>query len=279
MKRIPSVVFALSALLGLVYGTPARAHDKWLEIEPFSSAAPGPAKVYLLTGEVLQQSELLPLRRAAIVKRFQLVSSAGSRDLRSQLREDQQPLAVIQTESLRPGTSMLALDTAATDILLPAEKFQRYLFEERLVDILALRAARGQEDVPGRERYSRSLKALVQIGGKLDQEALRPLGQELEIVPLVHPYGLHPGSTFPVRVLFRGNPVKGRAVTFANRYRAQVTTRIVRTDADGRASVPIERAGDWLVALVHMEPSTEAGADWRSYWASLTFSLPSETGQ
>lgn len=78
-------------------------------------------------------------------------------------------------------------------------------------------------------------------------------------------------------MLFRGQPLKGRAVTFANRYRSQVTTRIVRTDADGRARAPIERPGDWLVALVHMEPSTEADTDWRSYWSSLTFALPAPT--
>jgi hypothetical protein len=32
------------------------------------------------------------------------------------------------------------------------------------------------------------------------------------------------------------------------------------------------RGGDWLLSLVHMEASKEEGADWRSYWASLSFS-------
>ena len=278
-RRFSLVLAALSIGWSLVTAEPTQAHDKWLEVEPFQSAAPSPAKVYLLTGEALQQAELLPLRRAASVRRFQLVSSAGSRDLRSQLREDQQPIAITQPDGLRPGTSVLALDTAPVDILLTAEKFQRYLFEERLIDILALRATRGQEEAPGRERYSRSLKALVQVGERLDDVALRPVGQDLEIVPLLHPYSLPPGRPLEVRVLFRGKPLAGRAVTFANRYRSNVTTRIVRTGADGRVSAPLERAGDWLVALVHMEPSTEPEADWRSYWSSLTFALPSGPGR
>lgn len=260
-------------------GRSARAHDKWLDVEPFTSASPSPLKLYLLTGEALQQAELVPLRRAASVRRLQLVSASGSRDLRGTLREDLQPVVIAPAELVRPGTSVLALDTEPVDILLTAEKFQHYLFEERLMDILALRASRNQEEAPGRERYSRSLKALVQIGGKLDETALRPIGQDLEILPLAHPYGLQPGSPLAVRVLFRGRPLAGRAVTFANRYRSNVTTRIVRTDANGQASVPIERTGEWLVALVHMEPSAEPAAEWRSYWSSLTFALPESRAQ
>lgn len=50
---------------------------------------------------------------------------------------------------------------------------------------------------------------------------------------------------------------------------------MVRTDARGRARFRLDRSGTWLVRLVHMEPSSEAGIDWRSYWASLTFELGS----
>lgn len=260
--------------LCLSSGRPVWAHDKWLDVDPFTSAAPSQIKLYLLTGEALQQAEPNPLRHATSVRRLQLVSASGSRDLRGLLREDLQPIAITPADHVRPGTSVLALDTSPVDILLNAEKFQHYLFEERLMDILVLRASRGQEEAPGRERYSRSLKAIVQVGEKLDEVALRPIGQDLEILPLAHPYGLRPGGQLVVRILFRGKPLPGRAVTFANRHRSNVVTRIVRTDANGQASVPVERTGEWLVALVHMEPSTEPEADWRSYWSSLTFELP-----
>ena len=237
---------------------------------------PTQAKIYLVTGEALQQAVLLPLRRAGSVRRFQMLSATGSRDLHSALREDLQPIAVASPDQLRPGTSLLVLDTAPVDIWLTAEKFQSYLFEERLIDILSLRASRRQEDTPGRERYSRCLKAIVQVGDKRDDGVLRPVGQELEIVPLTHPYSLRPGGILAVQVLFRGKPLSGRAVTFARRLHSHVATTVVRTDNSGQASVPIDQTGDWLVALVHMEPDTEPGADWRSPWSSLTFALSGE---
>lgn len=277
MKRfrlMPAVLAVVGLCIGLYSDRPAWAHDKWLEAEPFTSASPSPLKIYLLTGEALQQAELAPVRRAASVRRLEILSAGGRRELRGALREDQQPLLITSAEQIRPGTSVLAMDTAPVDILLTPEKFQHYLFEERLMDILVLRATRGQEDSPGRERYSRSLKAIVQVGETLDELVLRPIGQDLEILPVAHPYGLHPGSPLAVRILFRGQPLSGRAVTFANRYRSNVTTRIVRTDANGQASVPMERTGEWMVTLVHMEPCAEPGADWRSYWSSLTFALP-----
>ena len=113
---------------------------------------------------------------------------------------------------MAPGTSVIALDQATVDIELPADRFQSYLLEERLIDILSLRAQRGQEDAPGRERYSRCLKALARVGQadrKAGDAALRPIGQELEIVPLEWPYGLRPGGRLPVQVIFRGRPLAG----------------------------------------------------------------------
>jgi hypothetical protein len=97
---------------------PGFAHDKWIEAEPFTSPTPQATKIYLATGEALQQSELLPLRRASSVRRFQVVSSAGTQDLRGVLREDQQPIAVAPVEMIRPGTSVIVVDTAPTGAIL-----------------------------------------------------------------------------------------------------------------------------------------------------------------
>jgi hypothetical protein len=39
--------------------------------------------------------------------------------------------------------------------------------------------------------------------------------------------------------------------------------------------MPLSKSGAWLVKAVHMVPArADAGADWESVWASLTFELP-----
>ena len=49
----------------------------------------------------------------------------------------------------------------------------------------------------------------------------------------------------------------------------------VVTDADGNAVVQISDAGGiWLIKAIHIIPREPAsGADWESFWASLTFRL------
>lgn len=264
----------LGLTLGLALGAArAEAHDNWIEVEPFFAPTPGKAKVYLLTGEQFSEAEPLTIKRRDRYTKFQVLSAAGRRDATADLREDQQPFTVLSAGAKTAGSFVLALDSAPKDIEIAAEKFQDYLLEERLIDALMWRAGTGKEDDPGRERYSRSIKAIVQIGPKLDVVATQPTGQDIEIVPMVHPYSLTPGATLEVQVLFRGKPLPGRAITAANRLKTNVSKKTVRTDASGKARFAISRAGDWMFRLIHIEPAS-GDVDFRSYWANLTFSLP-----
>ena len=266
----------VAGAVSLFFGGTASAHDKWLEVA--TPAASTPAKVYLMTGEALQQAEPLPERRVARVRRFDWVSAAGRRDLLSALREDAQPIAV--TPPLPVGTHVLRFDGPSLNIELEAAKFAAYLLEERLVDILTLRVQDGQEDARGRERYSRSLKAILQVGVQYDAVATQPLGQELELVPLRHPLRPSTSKDLAVRVLFRGQPLAGRAVSLAERYRSRTTEVFRRTDAQGVAHFTVEPRGEWLVRMIHMQRASESGEppdatiDWRSYWSSLYFGFP-----
>lgn len=271
LRRALSVIAAAAGLLAGVGA--AEAHDNWLEVEPFFAPTPGKAKVYLATGEQFLEAEHLTVRSRSRYSGFFLLSASGRRDISADLREDQQPLTVLSPGGRTMGTFVLALDAAPKDIEIAAEKFQAYLLEERLVDALLWRAGAGKEDDPGRERYSRCMKAIVQIGPKLDPVATQATGQEIEIVPLAHPYSIAVGGALEVQVLFKGRPLAGRAITAANRFRTSVSKKTVRTDASGRASFVLSRAGDWMFRLVHIEPAS-GDVDYRSYWANLTFSLP-----
>lgn len=261
------------AAAALFAAAPAGAHDNWLEIEPPASAAPAKAKVYLLSGEHFTEAQPLRPRTRDRYTSLRVVSAAGRRDVTAEIREDQEPLATPGLGAAA-GSFVIALDASPRVIQIGAKHFNEYLLEERLVDVLLLRALAGAEDEAGRERYTRNLKAIVQIGSRLDPVVTQPVGADLEVVPLAHPHGVAPGGALTVQVLFKGKPLAGRAIMAANRFRSDVGTKTVRTDANGKATFTLGRAGDWMFRMVHMERSSEPDVDWRSYWTSLTFTLP-----
>ncbi len=88
-----------------------------------------------------------------------------------------------------------------------------------------------------------------------------------------NPYMLKGGGELPVRLLYEGKPLAGALVMALQRGRPDKVT--ARTDAKGRAVLKLDRPGFWLVKAVQMIPApADAGADWESFWASLTFALP-----
>ena len=167
------------------------------------------------------------------------------------------------------GSLLIAMDSRTRDIEIDPAKFDAYLAEEGLT---AVRAARGASAAPGKERYSRNLKAILASGRPGGAIATAVVGQELEIVPAVDPLTLPEGGTLPLIIHFRGQPLADAQVMVANRVpTGTIRTWIQRTDSAGRVSFVVSGPGEWIARLVHMLPSTEPDVDWRSWWASLTF--------
>ncbi|HEY4122300.1 MAG TPA: DUF4198 domain-containing protein [Byssovorax sp.] len=273
------VARALSVALvaaALAWPRAASAHDHWLEAEPFWNQTPGREKIYLFVGDALEGAQPYVVKSRAHYTRFVVASKAGRRDVLSDMREDATPLALL-TSGQSTGSFVVALDAAPRTLELDAKKFGAYLLEERLIDVLLDRAQKAKEDAPGRERYTRYMKAIVQIGDKPDATPTQALGQELEIVPDTNPYAVPRGAELGVRVLFQGKPLAGRAVTAVNRFRGETSRQTVRLDSKGHAAFTLGKPGDWMIRLVHMEPSATPDVDWRSYWSNVTFSLPDAT--
>ena len=260
--------FALALCSGLVF-TPAYAHDQWIVPQTVGAEL----HIALRVGEHLDQAEVQTVKDPASTARFELRSGATVRDLRGSLQAGVDPVATTPLQPSEAGTLLLAYDGATHDITLDPEKFDAYLADEGLV--VAQRARAGKPPVPGRERYSRCMKSLLVVGAPGGGVVTAPIGQELEIVPLEDPYLLTNGADLPVEIRFKGLPLAGAQVLGAHRLGADPSVSTTRvTDSAGHAAIPLNGSGDWIVAMVWMIPSTEPGADWRSYWASLTFSRP-----
>jgi hypothetical protein len=268
--RLPALL-ALAVLLA----PPIAAHELWIETRPAAPRPGDPFAVALRVGDGLAEPH--PVRREERrIRRFVTLGADGERPVLGADGADPAGLA-------RAGGSgelaLVAYESDAAHLVLDAARFEAYLRADGLDRVARLRAARGESAAPGRERYSRCAKALVRPAGAPVPAAGfdRVAGLALELVAERDPAALA-GEALPVRLLFRGAPLGG-ALVVARRLAADgERTVAARTGDDGRARLALDEPAFWLVGAVHMLATEEdAEADWRSWWASLTFdSRPAE---
>ncbi len=258
---------ALAAVLALVLlAVPALAHDVWILPSSFTPAAGELVAVRLKVGHPKQDVEPVPRNPKRLV-RLAAVGAAGEQPLLGQDGTDPAGWG----RFAEPGLSILVYEGSAAFLELPPERFEHYLAEEGLEAVLVERRGRGESTRPGRELYSRSLKALVAVGGST-KERDRVLGLDFE---LVLEADLAAPSTEPlaVRVLRRGAPLAGVRVELV-RLDGRGEVQGARSDDQGRVAFTGVAPGAWLVTAVTAERSTMPEADWRSSWTSLTFERP-----
>lgn len=267
------VTLVTVAMLALVIAPPARAHDLWIEPSAFRPAVGTEVTARLRVGEHLRGDALA--RNPALVDRF--VLRGQRREVALAGAPGQEPAGAARPAE--PGLHWIGYQSHAFPMVLPADKFESYLNEEGLERIVERRARSGQSAAPGRERFFRCAKSLLDVApGQRSEDsglATTPLGFILELVPGLNPYALALGGELPLSLRFRGAPIAGVKVVAVNQHDP---ARFVsaRTDASGFVALRLAEAGLWLVKAVHMEAAPPgAGVDWESWWASLTFELRS----
>ena len=265
---------ALSSLAVLaLLAAPLAAHDFWVRPASLRVDVGQSVPVRLLVGHS-GEAEAVP-RAEERVEKFVVVGPDGQeRDVAGYDGSD--PAGVFTpTEA---GYHVVGYRSTPSVSDLPAEKFEAYLREEGLERISELRAERGETGEAGVELYSRCAKAIVAVGDDLDGGGHdRALGFRLELVPEADPRQAGDGAAFPVRLVFEGEAIEGALVEAARLDEPEAEVVSGRTDAEGRASLPLEGAGPWLVTAVHMveaPANDERGAKWESLWASLVFAAP-----
>ncbi|MBI4466565.1 MAG: DUF4198 domain-containing protein [Acidobacteria bacterium] len=253
------------------------AHDTWL-VPALINSGPGsfrvtpglPARVALHTSEDFPSSEAAAAPDR--IARFEAVTADGRKAVSGYRVEDKSLVAEVVPG---PGVTLVVAITHPRLIVMKPEDFQTYLSEEGLQAIVAARAARGQAQSEGRERYSKVAKLALCAGEVRGAAYEQPLGLRLEIVPENNPCELRVGEALRVRVLFDGAPLAGVWVgagysgVHGHHYPVWL-----KTDSAGRAAVRPDRPGAWFVRALHMVPSTEVpDADWQSWFSTFTFAV------
>ena len=258
---------ALTLLSAALCATCLSAHEFWIEPSTF---APTPGKVIGIRARVGNGVLGDPVPRDPALLQ-ELVVDAGSGPTPVVGRDGADPAGLLRIAA--NGLHVVGYLGKPTPVELPSAKFNEYLKEEGLETILAERTRLKTADKSARELFTRCAKTLVLAGPARRGQRDRQLGFPLELISGTNPYLLTPGNEFTFALLYRGRPLGGALVTAIRRQDGQRLS--VRSDAAGRARFVLPAGGGWLVKSVHMDAApANTDADWVSYWASLTFEVP-----
>jgi hypothetical protein len=260
-----------------VLAGPASAHEFWFKPVDNPQRLNSSATLQLEVGQYFV-GDLVGFSKAAAIS-FQHFANGKKQDLSPLLPLN--PVATVPLRLTTPGTHMVSFEGQPSLITLPADTFHAYLHDEGMDYIKAQREAAGTLAQPGRERYRRCVKTLIEAEGTAtpatsDDTTFSTLtGMRLEIVPLNNPLKMKPGDLLTLRVLFEQKVLPGALVKAWQKRSGETVLVRATTGSNGEVSIHLPYAGAWMVSIVHMVPTVgEANTDWDSFWGNLSFSLP-----
>jgi uncharacterized GH25 family protein len=274
MKSHARVALVLLAALGL--SGPASGHEMFLKSEGHV-LKPGPEQVVRLVNGTFDISENSISRdRMADVSIV-----AGGKVVKPAAEDwyDDDSSSYLKYRAETPGTYALGVSTRPKIITMSADDFAKYLKHDGVLDALA-RFEKGPKPKSVRERYSKHVRAIVQVGDVRTSDYKRQLGYPVEIVLEQNPYDLKFGKELAFQVLYKGKPVPNQLVYASyegfhghDESGEHVNAHKLRTDAEGRASFLLSNKALWYLSMIHMQKVDDREADYESNWATVTFSV------
>jgi uncharacterized GH25 family protein len=259
------------ALATLLFAGASLAHDFWIEPSTFHPAHGETVSIGLRVGQDYL-GDPVP-RMSTLIEHFTVRQKGREAEIDGIERAD--PAGFFTADG--GATAIVAYTSNPSHVDLPAAKFEDYLRLYGLEQIIALRARRGERQKAGSENFVRCAKALL-TGARPSLAATQAAGLPYEIVPASDPTAAPAAGHAPFRgrVLYRRTPLAGALVVAI--FRDDTSLRLTaRSAADGTFTFALPKGGVWLVKSVHMvDAPSGSGAEWESFWASLTFDWPAQ---
>ena len=264
MKKI------IISLLSFCFAIPILlAHEFWIQPQQFIVQPGTRLPISLFVGENFQGERWA--NRYERTERIEHYSIGSPANLTAFLpKVDSLPFYVSVNN---PGTHMIYVHSHPSYIELDAEKFNAYLKEDGIDNILKWREENQQMDKPAREKYERFAKTIIQCSKTLINVYEQPTGGKLEMMLGANPYNLPNNGLIPVRINFEGKPLPGKQVTV---WQKDLKGKFLgkknyTTDVNGTCSFKPDKRGLYMVSTVHMVPSSDTSYDYHSYWGSVSF--------
>lgn len=265
-------VTATTVILLVLAAAVAGAHDMFVKPGRFFVAENAEVLVRVLNGTFSASANSIARPR---VHDISVVGPGGREQLDTTVWMARGDTSTFRIRTGAAGTYALAVSTRPSVIPLEAADFNSYLREDGIPDVLEERRRSGELQRPVRERYSKHVKALIQVGAARSAHFATVLGYPAELVPIDNPYTLAAGRTLRVRTLVDGSAAANQYVLYGGRTPegGRIAPRSVRSDSAGVARIPLRRRGTWYVKFINMERLQGDSVDYESKWATLTFQL------
>jgi len=263
MKYIVLSLFLSSAAL------PAFSHELWLEPEKWQVPVGTEIRAHIRNGEKLKGLDLAWFENR--IDRLERHDGGGVTAITGRMGD----VPAVITPAAE-GLNVLVYQSPPSTLKYDSwEKFEGFARHKDHAWAVATHEARGwsREDVT--EIYTRHAKALVRGGTEQTAFVDRVTAMETEFVALNDPH--EPNlAAMQVQLYYQGRPRAGAQIEVFERDGAgDVAVFLLKTDAEGRAAVPVDAGHVYLLdAVVLREAKPEAGVMWESLWAALTFAIP-----
>lgn len=265
-------IAAISGALVLLTAGIAAAHDLFIKPVNYFVAENSDVMVRVLNGTFSKSENGIERSRLADVS---VVSPSGRTALDTSVWDGSRDTSTFAFRTGDAGTYVLGASIRPSVIGLEAKEFNAYLRDDGIPDVLEARRKAKQLGRAARERYSKHVKAIVQVGDRRSENYAVELGYPAEIVPVTNPYALKAGQRLRVRTFVGGESVARQHVVYGGRLPngARIAARSTRSDAQGIATIPLRAAGTWYIKFINMERVEADTVDYESRWATLTFQV------
>src|SRR5688572_31173094 len=160
MGRRGAFIFAI-----LLTGTLSMAHEFWLRPKKFKYAVGEEVKIDFVVGENFT-GDFWDMSKHRVEK-LELITAYGKKDLTKSVKPTKGTNLTYKVAS--QGTQLITIQSNKAFIDLDAEKFNAYLAEDGLEDIIQLRKDRNETGSGAKEHYQRFCKLLLQSGTTIDE--------------------------------------------------------------------------------------------------------------
>jgi len=245
------------------------AHEFWIEPLEYQVESGEPLIADLKNGQNFEGISLAYFETRTA--RFDLVENDTSRPVTARMGD----VPALEVGDVKDGLLVVVHQTKPSTLTYAKwDKFQAFADQKDFPGVRERHLARGLPEEKFTETYTRYVKALVGIGSAQGTDALS--GMETEFLALANPYTDTLNGIFPAQLLYQGAPrVDAQVEVFDRAPDGLVSITLLRTDAVGKVSVPVQSGHEYMLDGVVLRDAPEGGkAVWETLWAAMTFAVP-----